>query len=213
CAVADSAGGCLEDADLVVDPVLQGSGPDGPRSRFPDAGNTASGEGRILLLWERRVLLCREAPTGQPQHARTLRNGESHLRGPNGAGSPAGGISSSRGIGRGQFAHGMELASWVGTYAVRRSGDLIDGNGDVRSAGLSGDLRVQGYVAVYKVVRQHFHCELATRQRHSPRHCPSWATPRSYRNLRSGLGFICLAVELWATRAAASDVSALERSG
>ena len=69
---------------------------------------------------------CRES-----QHSAVMRDGEPHLRDADGAGRVAGRISGTRGIGRGQFTHGVELEDRAGADARCRGGDFVDRNDDL----------------------------------------------------------------------------------
>ena len=68
---------------------------------------------------------------GPAQHAAAVRDGEPHLRDADGAGSAARGISGSCGVGRGQFADGVELEDRAGTDAGGGGGDFVDRDDDL----------------------------------------------------------------------------------
>ena len=72
-----------------------------------------------------------QAAAGPAQHAAAVRHGEPHLRDADGAGGAARGLSGPRGVGRGQFADGVELEDRAGTHARGGRGDFVDRDDDL----------------------------------------------------------------------------------
>ncbi len=78
------------------------------------------------------VFCSRDQAFARPaQHLASLRDGEPHLRHPDGAGSAPRRLPGARGVGRGEFPNGMELENRSGSHASRRCGDFLDRDDDL----------------------------------------------------------------------------------
>src|SRR5437867_10968690 len=103
------------------------------------------------MFRQRRLLFEAEAAAGAAKHGPAVRHGEPHLRDADGAGRAPGRVSGACGIGRGQFADGMELEGWTGENAGCGSGDLFDRDDYLRGVARFWDRGVQGDAEVAEV--------------------------------------------------------------